>query len=283
MECVQRCVIQLPLALFMALVCFGHLFAGDVSDQPKHLFVVIPSYNNCQLCEDNLESVFCQTYQNWTIYYVDDLSTDGTGGIVDRYVDKRGMREKCRIVHNTTRVGALENLYNAIHKADPHSIVINLDGDDKLADMDVFQTVVDAYADPNIWLTYGSYSDEPAGVRGVCELVPDEVLTHASIRSYRKWVTSHLRTFYAALFHKIEKEDLTFQGKFYDIAADVAIVLPMFEMASPNHIRYIDRILYFYNYANPISDSCRRSSQIATDGYIRTLPAYRPLARLFAA
>ena len=281
MRSVPRYLTQLWFTLCMVFVSFDTLLAEDPSPQPVHLFVVIPSYNNSEWCEKNLESVFIQTYPNWTVCYVNDCSTDRTGEIVDRYVDSRGMRDKCQIIHNTKRVGAMENLYNAIHTADPHSVVVTLDGDDFLADKDVFQTVVDTYADPEVWLTYGSYSYEPGGQRGVCAPIPDEVLANVSIRRYPPWVTSHLRTFRARLFHLIRKNDLMVKGKFFEIAYDVAIMMPMVEMASPSHIRYIDRILYLYNYTNPLSDTRRRDFQIRTDMYIRSLKPYCPINNLF--
>ena len=265
------------------VVCVVLVLGSLEANLPPHLFVVIPSYNNVRCCEANLESVFFQTYQNWSIYYVNDCSTDGTGDKVERYVAKRGMADKCKIIHNSARVGAMENQYNAIHTADPHSVVVTLDGDDQLSDMYALQTIADAYADPEVWLTYGSFSYEPGGWKGVCAPLPPEVLTNASIRSYMHWVTSQLRTFYASLFHRIKKEDLMMEGKFFEIACDVGAFLPMIEMASPNHVRYIDRVLYFYNYSNPISDSRRRELQVATDLYVRRLPAYKPLVELFAA
>ena len=264
----------------MKWVILCAIYAGCLLASPPHLFVVIPSYNNCNWCEDNLESVFFQTYEDWNIYYVDDCSTDGTGEKVDQYIARRGMESKCQVIHNKTRLGAMENQYRSIHVADPHSVVVILDGDDQLADRYVFQTVVETYADPDVWLTHGSFSWEPGGSHGGSP-VPEEILAHAAIRKFPAWVTSHLRTFYAALFHKIKKEDLMVNGKFFEIACDVAAFLPMIEMASPNHVRYIDRILYLYNYTNPISDSRRLQFQLATDGYIRTLPPYQPLKELF--
>ena len=277
----ERYLTRVWALCWMVSLSLGVLTAQDASSLPIHLFVVIPSYNNSDWCEKNLESVFIQTYPNWTVYYVDDCSTDHTGEIVERYVDSRGMRDKCRIIHNTARVGAMENLYNAIHTADPHSVVVTLDGDDSLADKDVFQTVVDTYADPEVWLTYGSYCYDPGGVRGVGEPIPEEVLAKASIRRYPDWITSHLRTFRAQLFHRIQKKDLMVQGRFFEIAWDVAIMMPMIEMASPSHIRYIDRILYLYNYINPLSDSRRLSFQLATAMYICTLEPYMPIEKLF--
>ena len=86
------------IALYAVTLCCSGLFASDGSSESAHLFVVIPSFNNSRWCEDNLESVFFQTYRNWTVYYVDDCSTDGTGDAVEAYVEKRGMRDKCRII-----------------------------------------------------------------------------------------------------------------------------------------------------------------------------------------
>jgi glycosyltransferase involved in cell wall biosynthesis len=259
------------------------LLAEETPPQPVEFFVVIPSYNNCMWCEKNLESVFSQTYQNWKLFYVDDCSTDGTGFLVDRYVKARGMEQKCTVLHNPERRGAMANLYYAISQTAPRTVVVDLDGDDYLSDDAVLQTLADVYKDPAIWLTYGSYQYEPGGYRGVGEPLPKEVLDHASIRSYQRWVTSQLRTFYAALFHNIKKEDLMRDGHFFEIASDVALFIPMLEMASHGHIRYIDRIMYIYNYTNPLSDTNRRELQRTTDVYIRTLKPYEPLDQLFAS
>ncbi len=175
----------------------------------------------------------------------------------------------------------MANLYHAIHQVAPDRIIVSLDGDDWLSDDGVLQTLADAYADPNVWLTYGSFQCDPGGQRGVGAPLPEDVLKKVLVRRYPSWVTSHLRTFYAALFHKIKKEDCMVDGKFFDIAYDVAIMLPMLEMASPHHIRYIDRIMYIYNWTNPLSDSNRRLVQMATDAYIRSLKPYEPLDQLF--
>lgn len=272
---VQRICVSLCLAFSLPLL------ADQGADRSPEFFVVIPSYNNSKWCEKNLESVFCQTYHNWVIYYVDDCSTDGTGELVDRYIQARGMENKCSVIHNKERRGALANLYNAIHTAAPHTIIVTLDGDDWLSDDGALQALADVYKDKEVWLTYGSFQYEPGGTRGVCEPLPEKVLQNVSIRRYGKWVTSQLRTFYAELFHKIKKEDLMVNEKFFEIAYDVAIMLPMIEMASPNHTRYIDRIMYIYNYTNPLSDSNRRDFQLATDVYIRSLKPYAPLGALF--
>ena len=255
------------------------LLAKTKTPKAPEFFVVIPSYNNIKWCEKNLESVFCQTYTNWSIYYVNDCSKDGTGECVENYIKKRGMEKKCTVIHNSTNLGAMANLYNAIHQADPRKVVVILDGDDCLFGNDVFQTLADIYADPDVWHTYGSFVYEPGGGRGICEEIPRSVLKEGSIRSY-KWVASHLRTFYAALFQKIKKEDLMVNGKFFEITYDFAVEFPIVEMAQ-KHTRYVDKILLLYNVANPISDSTRADFQYKTGIYIRSLKPYRPLKKLF--
>jgi len=283
------------LAYLMAGMTAALLFCGE--DSPLHssgisneiqpqkkeieFFVVIPSYNNTKWCEKTLESVFCQTYQNWTLLYIDDCSKDRTGEKVDAYVKARGMEHKCTVLHNPEQRGAMANLYFAISQAPPEKVIVDLDGDGWLIDDKVFQTLADAYKDPEVWLTYGSYQIEPGMERGVGELLPEKVLQNASVRSYPFWVTSHLKTFYAGLFQKVKKEDFMIQGQFLQITSEVALFLPMLEMASHGHIRYIDRLMYVYNTQNSPSDSYRSNLQVATEFYLRSLKPYKPLDELF--
>ena len=269
------------LALWLCMSSF--LLSADAPRKPPEFFVVIPSYNNCKWYEKNLESVFSQTYQNWKIYYVDDCSTDDTGTLVEHYVKSHGMSEKCTIVHNSERRGAMANLYYAIHQAAPTSVVVDLDGDDWLADETVLATLVQAYADPNIWLTYGSHQWWPDGRRGgTCALLPKEIEKGRLYRQYH-WVTSALRTFYAKLFLSIKKEDLLYKGEFFPVSSDQGFMFPILEMASLGHTHFIEKILYIYNVSNPLNEfRNRREQEIEVEKYIRGLPPYDPIVDLFA-
>src|SRR3989304_6153185 len=44
----------------------------------KPIVVVIPSYNNKQWYQKNLDSVLTQNYHNFRIIFIDDASPDGT-------------------------------------------------------------------------------------------------------------------------------------------------------------------------------------------------------------
>jgi hypothetical protein len=86
------------------------------------------------------------------------------------------------------------------------------------------------------------------------EPLPDKVLRKNSFRSYGKFCTTQLRTFYAGLFRKIKKRDLQHKGKYFMAAGDVAFMMPLLEMSSLGHIFFADRVIYRYNVENPIND-----------------------------
>src|SRR3989304_2120498 len=52
----------------------------------KHFVVIVPSYNNKDWYQKNLDSIFMQKYTNYHVVYIDDVSTDGTGDLVEKYV-----------------------------------------------------------------------------------------------------------------------------------------------------------------------------------------------------
>lgn len=51
--------------------------------------IVIPSYNHAELIGRCIESLLCQTYQNWEAIIVNNFSEDNTIEVVERYNDPR--------------------------------------------------------------------------------------------------------------------------------------------------------------------------------------------------
>jgi glycosyltransferase involved in cell wall biosynthesis len=273
----------MKLALLLFLCIFGfqprHIHAAQALEkEPISLFIVIPSYNNELWCINNLTSIAEQKYPHWQAYYINDNSTDNTLTLVQRFIKKNKLQNKIKVINNSKRVGALANTYNAIQKANPKSVVIMVDGDDRLKDENVFEYVASTYKNnPNVWLTYGNYIAEPTFRRSVCGLFPEEIVKNNNFRNY-KYITGHLRTFYAGLFQLIKKQDLLDQnGEFLKSAGDVATMMPMMEMASLGHYRFIPKILYIYNVGNPICDHNNRPVQRDCSLYVRAKKPYAPL------
>ena len=280
-------------AFIVFLQCFQEVSAAGVPEQKAvEFFVFIPSYNNEKYCKRNLEALFSQTYTNWKMYYIDDCSSDKTGEIVEAYVRERGFADKCTIVHNPMRKRAMANYVEAIKHADPHAVVVSYDGDDYLASRKVLSKLARIYQNPRVWMTYGSYVPEPSvGYPPcICRPIPKKVMKQRLFRKY-KWVTSQLRTFYAALFNKVDDRDLRYCGakkvyksyrnQYVPSACDLAMMFPMLEMASRGHIYYVKDVIYIYNRNNCNDCFVDRQLQATIDSYVRSKTPYRPLKKLF--
>src|SRR6266404_5923340 len=100
----------------------------------KLIVIVIPSYNNKQWYKHNLESALSQNYSNFYVIYTDDCSPDGTGELVEQYLMENDSDQKVYLIKNTTRRGALHNLYTMIHTCPDGAIIATLDGDDWFPD-----------------------------------------------------------------------------------------------------------------------------------------------------
>lgn len=223
------------------------------TDQLKPQFViVVPSYNNAEIYQKNLKWIFLQTYSHYRVIYIDDCSPDNTGTFVKEYLKEHNLNNRVNLIINTNRKGALANLYCAIHSCKDHEIIVTLDGDDWFAHEKVLETLAKAYSDPNIWLTYGQYTNSLGRIGCAREINKDVIARNA----YRETpsVASHLRTFYAWLFKCIKLEDLLFEGTLFPMTWDWAMMYPMLEM-SGGKFRFISEILYIYNTDNPINDS----------------------------
>lgn len=246
----------------------------------KNIVVIIPSYNNAKWYKKNLDSVFSQKYENLCIIYVDDNSPDGTGGLVQQHILEKNQSYKVTLIRNERHQGALANLYYAIHSCNDHDIIVLLDGDDWFAHDNVLATINNVYADPNIWLTYGQFKMHPNGKLGFCAPLSKKIVEQKEFRKI-KWCVSHLRTFYAGLFKKIKIEDLLYEGEFFSVSWDRAIMYPMIEMSGA-HFKFIPDILYIYNIANPINDhKVSRKFQLQLVQYIQNMSPYKEINSLF--
>jgi len=121
------------LVTFCALFSFCQLQAKTSKKEGIHFHVVIASYNNIKWVDKNLDSLFKQTYKNWSCTYINDASKDGTGDAVKAKIAKSGFKRKCKLVDNPINKGALQNIYNAITVRPGTDVIVILDGDDEFA------------------------------------------------------------------------------------------------------------------------------------------------------
>lgn len=253
------------------------IFLIQVTHAVTEFVIVTPSYNNEAWCIANVESVVKQAYPHWHMIIINDVSTDRTSELLHSYIESHNLHDKIKLIDNNERKGALRNLYETIHQCPADVVIVTLDGDDEFAGPHVLQRIAQEYADPKVWLTYGQYKAHPGGALGMCRPFPSDVLLRRSFRSYQ-WLSSHPRTFKAWLFQRIKKEDLIYEGKFFPVTWDLAMMFPMLEMASKGHIRCIQDVLYIYNIQNPLNDFRHSGNlQMMLDQYIRKKKRYAAL------
>jgi glycosyltransferase involved in cell wall biosynthesis len=71
--------------------------------------VVTPFYNTRDYLAECIESVLCQTYQNWEYILADNCSTDGSSDIARQYADR--FPDKIRLIHTDSLLSQVPN-YN---------------------------------------------------------------------------------------------------------------------------------------------------------------------------
>jgi glycosyltransferase involved in cell wall biosynthesis len=273
--------------VFILLLLFGSYALAEFASlqhsfgiPEKHIVVVTCSFNNKNFYQWNLDSIRGQLYTNWHLMYVEDNSPDGTDQLVREYIRANNLADKVIYIHNTDRQLALANLYRAIHMCKATDVIAILDGDDRFAYRQVLQRVNFAYENSNIWLTYGQFRIYGGHSLYCCQPYPQEIIAKGNFRSHPN-TPSHLRTFYAGLFHKIDINDLKLDGKFFAMTYDLAMMFPMIEMAR-THSLFISDILVDYNNTNPLNDhKVNKRLQQSIDQIIRGRPCYSEIASPF--
>jgi glycosyltransferase involved in cell wall biosynthesis len=293
---------------FLSLLFFLTLGLIDANESiasiEKPLVFIVPSYNNKQWYEKNLLSMINQKYRNFRLIYIDDCSPDGTGALVTAFLENAQIPHRrvlfddrvakdipssthlfsdlvneetvfFTLVLNARRNGALANLYRAIHSCKDEEIAVLVDGDDWLFDDEVLKKLNETYASKEIWFTHGTIKEYPWGHVAWSEPFPDSVIAARTFRQFK--CPSHMRTFYTWLFKKIRLEDFLYNGDFFAMTWDMAIMYPLAEMAEERHA-FISQVNYIYNMANPINDN-KVDPQLQND-LDRLIRKKTPYARL---
>jgi alpha(1,3/1,4) fucosyltransferase len=240
----------------------------------KSFVVVIPSFNNAPWCRENLASVLKQDYPQFRVIYIDDASTDETPRLIAEHLASKAAGQDVTFIQNEVRVGPVANIDRAIRSCDPDDIIVLVDGDDFLAHRQVLSRLNTIYQDPDVWVTWGQFTRFPEGEESFCEDIPAEIVSANAFRDH-PFVSSHLRTFYAGLYHRVRLVDVQDgEGQFFMIAGDVAQMFALLEMAG-TRARFVPEVLYTYNRENPLNDDkLDRARQFRTELEIRRKARY---------
>mgnify|MGYP001355630135 CR=1 FL=1 len=256
-------------------------------------FVILVTFRNVERYIFNcLQSIKEQDYGNYKVILCNDVSDDKTVEVVDKFIKGLSPKIKQRffILDNKIQKWKIGNLiagiqlYKDMNNFDlinfhglenftitNESIVVILDGDDWFANGSVLSKLNQVYNDTQCSMTYGSYMEFPAMIRGKFskKLAPEVI----SQKLYKKieWSTSHLVSFKIKLWDNIPQEYFVdWNNEPIKFAPDVATILPMLELAG-DKIQFIEDILYVYNADNPLNEhKVNADLQQRSEHWVRT-------------
>lgn len=222
--------------------------AGDKKDWLQttnaDVVVYIRGYNTPpERLKRMFDSLKVQTYQNFSVVYVDDASQNESADYAEcilRY-DNYFKSKTVISVFNDTKVGELENFVFVMQNIilNPDCIVINLDNDDYLVNRRAIETIVNEFHN-GAEITCGN-----------CIRYDKPLKTYKIYSFERVWerggdnIWLHPKCFKRKLFDFINIEnDLKIDGLFVDVNTDFAIMLPMIAKSKKNV--YISDILYYF-------------------------------------
>lgn len=246
-----------------------------------HFFHIVSTQRNAGddvlACLDSVES---QKYPRDSFRHllIDDQSTDNTLELIERWC-LRHPDHNVDLSRRTHRLGGTLNTLEGIRQVKRESVVIELNGDDRLPDPGVLAFLNRVYQDPHVWMTYNTQR-ESTGVIPFQLPPPREVRAN---RSYRDspWATSHLHTFRRRLFDHVPEEILIDPetGEYWRSADDVALYLWMLELAG-DHARHLYRITCLYNFHERTEYRLDREGQLDRQQRIREAARAKPLDTL---
>lgn len=267
-------------------MCFNNnIIYEKFTNNKLKLKIIVTTYNpGSQILNKCLKSIENQNYINYDVFIIEDASTkdiENTHTIIKQYTNKYS---NWNYHINTINKGPLESRIIAIDKSNCNNedIIISIDGDDTLSHNTVFNIINNIYNNNNIWITFGNYiinnNSKYSNSNIICNNYNwKQIIYDNKFRNINSFIFSHLKTFKYKLYKNINHNDLKQNNQYLQSATDVALMIPMLEMAG-NRFKCINSILY--NYTLDHSESIHnknRTGQRKNELYIKSLSKYHPL------
>ena len=241
-----------PAHLARAGFDLEHSLAGafgegaEAARRDLHFAVIVTGWNCAgfaEACLDSLERQIPGDY-GLEIHVYDDGSDDGTWAAIERRAEVLNIRA-LRGTRNMGPAFARDALIRSI--AEPDTICVLLDLDDRLLPQ-ALARLEDLYrADPELWMTYGNWENQTGVVNAEGFYTPEEI----DARAYRQgevFKFTALRTFRRFLYDRVAPEHLKdAEGGWLRYCSDVGLMLPLVDQCAGRNIRAIDEPLYVYN------------------------------------
>lgn len=206
--------------------------------------IITPAYNCEKEIEQTIISVVGQSYKNWKMTIINDLSTDLTQKKCEDLIEKFQVKDKIEIVNRKEKHGEVRNTLVEVERLEASDVVVRLDAGDWITDLGCLHILNQIYTDhdPAVLWTAHRWAFTNQNISG--NIDPN----HSVYK--QPWKSSHLKTFRVSDFRNINPLNfLDDDGNYIMIACDQAIFLPMMERArlKSRPLIFLPMIMYHYN------------------------------------
>ena len=187
--------------------------------------ILTPAFNCREKIWRTMLSVAGQSYDQWQMVIIDDMSSDGTAQAAAKYAKELKIQNRVVVIEREEKYGEVRNTLDIVKTmARKDDIVVRLDAGDYLVDLDALAIVSSIYkqTSPAVLWTAHRWSLTDHNISGPID---------ASKSIYEQpWKSSHLKTFVAGELFGINEDNFRDEdGNWIMIACDQAIFLPMME------------------------------------------------------
>lgn len=237
-----------------------------VRESEHRIHIISPFYNAANYLSSCWESVHRQSYAQFTMYFIDDCSTD-TG--LDTIPD----HPKLTKIRNAERKGALHNILYVLlnYEIGSDDVVCILDGDDELPHKYVLNILNQTYHDPGTKFSYGCYT-ELNGLKKFGAAYSREEFEHVR---QSEWKVSPLRSFRYYVFEQLLRLDPDLKsfkkddGEMIRMPYDMALFFPIMELVDFDQIGFMDTIMYSYRIHSNNDQRINRKEQYEGELVVR--------------
>ena len=223
---------------------------------------IVPSYNNEEWIERNINSIISQNYTNWRIIYINDNSNDKTHDKFNKLI--KSVSNKSIYIHNTTKYGQAFNRYRAYNMCEDDEYCVLLDGDDWLENKYVLHYLSIFIKINDLDITYGKFNWFMDNKVQRFNFPKDYDNTTISNVKYRRdsWRGMHLRVIKAQHLKFITPLDFIQEnGEFIICCTDLVESFACLELCKGRH-KMTDEILMIYNKDNSVNYTTSHYSDI---------------------
>ena len=286
----MKLVLTLLILLFIFINYKNIIEKFNINNKLKKnkLKIVVTFYNpGSEYLKRCLKSIENQTYQNYELCLINDKSNKEIQKL-DKDCNYYQQKNGWKYYTNPINKGPCYSRDKAIDLLKPNDddIIVLVDGDDKLHDNRVFEKINNFYQDDTL-ITFGNFikvdnmgnqSRKSINCKRINlkNIIKNRNFRHLNNDSFP---FSHLKTFKYKLYRKINHEDLKRNGEYIRSATDVAIMIPMLEMAG-TRIKCIEDVLYDYTKDHNESFHVNKKwsgSQTENALFIRSLNMYKTI------